>query len=181
MKKENFFPCYILVSISVLILTFKNNFSLVNRILVLGIAIFFGVALTHHFYEIKNSIDKSENEEGLTYENLFIILCAGFTAAITWAINHKFGYGPIVASGLVGMIVGTMVSPKKAGILYITSFIGMSSQEIVHSMTMAGVIGILAGFFIIFTQDIYAGIGGKGGTIAAFSTQLVRILMNLFV
>lgn len=66
MKKENFFLCYILVSISILFLAFKNNVSLIERVIVLGMAIFFGVALTHHFYEIKSSINRRIIEKDLT-------------------------------------------------------------------------------------------------------------------
>ncbi len=180
MKKENFFLCYILVSISILFLAFKNNVSLIERVIVLGMAIFFGVALTHHFYEIKSSINRRDYREGFNYENILLIICAGLSAAITWFINHTLGYGPIVANGIVGIIVG-LFSTKRAGAFYIASFIGMSSQEIVHSMTMAGIIGMFAGFLIIFTQEIYAGVGGKGGTIAAFSTMLIKLLMGLFI
>lgn len=46
-------------------------------------------------------------------------------------------------------------------------------------MTMAGVIGLVAGIVIIFSKEVYAGVGGKGGTTAALSTQLIRILLGL--
>lgn len=57
----------------------------------------------------------------------------------------------------------------------------MSGIGIVTSMAMAGLIGLFAGFVIIFSQEIYAGVGGKGGTIAALSTQLIRLILSLFI
>ncbi|NLY44665.1 MAG: hypothetical protein GX053_01535 [Tissierella sp.] len=119
--------------------------------------------------------------EKLNLDNLKILIGCSLAAILTWYINHKIGYGPIVANGIVGVIVALLFSSKKAGAYYIASFIGMSSQAIVPSMTMSGIIGLLAGFVIIFSQEVYAGMGGKGGTIAAFSTQLVRMILGFFI
>ncbi|NLY66428.1 MAG: hypothetical protein GX069_02580 [Tissierellia bacterium] len=110
-----------------------------------------------------------------------LVLGTSFSAAITWYLNHSLGLGPIIANGIVGVLVALLFSSKKAGAFYIASFIGMSSQGIVTSMVMAGIIGLFAGFVIIFSQEIYAGVGGKGGTIAVLSTQIIRLIMSLFV
>lgn len=181
MKKENFFLYYILVGISILFLAFINNEFLINRIIILGIIGFFVIALRDHFYEIKSSIDENNNIRKINYENMFLIIGTMLSAAITWYINHTLGYGPIIANGVVGIFVGLLFSSKMAGAFYIASFIGMSSIGVVNSMTMAGLIGLIAGIIIIFSQEIYAGVGGKGGTIAAFSTQLIRLIMSLFI
>lgn len=181
MKKHKFFLFYILISISILFIAFRNNDSLINRTIILGIIVFFGIALKDHFFEIKSLINVKNNRRKINYENIFLIIGTTLSAAITWYINHNLGYGPIIANGIVGIFVGLLFSTKKAGAFYIASFIGMSGQGIVHSVTMAGIIGLFAGFVIIFSQEIYAGIGGKGGTIAALSTQLIRILMSLFI
>lgn len=180
MKKENFFLCYVLVSISILFLAFRNNVSLVDRLIILGIGIFFATALWNHFYEVKGSIARNDNRRKVFYENIFLIVGTGLSAAITWYLNHVLGYGPVIANGLVGIVVGLFFSSKNAGAFYTASFIGMSSLGIVPSMTLAGVIGLVAGIVIIFSQEVYAGVGGKGGTTAALSTQLIRILLGLF-
>lgn len=181
MKKENFFLYYILISISILFLSFKNNDSFINRTIILGIICFFGIALRDHFYEIKSLISREKNIRKIDYQNIFLIIGTALSAAITWYINHTLGYGPIIANGIVGIFVGLLFSSKKAGAFYIASFIGMSGLRIVESMSMAGLIGLFAGFVIIFSKEVYDGIGGKGGTIAALSTQIVRLLMGLFI
>jgi hypothetical protein len=179
MKKENIFLCYILVSLSILLLAFVNSVSVANRIMILAIAAFFLVALKHHFHEVKSSIDRSDERKRLDYENILLVIGTGLSAAITWYLNHVLGYGPVIANGLVGIVVGLFFSSKNAGAFYTASFIGMSSLGIVPSMTLAGVIGLVAGIVIIFSQEVYAGVGGKGGTTAALSTQLIRILLGL--
>lgn len=182
MKKENFFLYYILISISILFLAFRNNDFLINRIIILGIIGFFGVALRDHFQEIKSLVNRKKGKiRKVNYESLFLIIGTALSAAITWYINHELGYGPIIANGIVGVAAGLLFSPKKAGAFYIASFIGMSAQEIVFSIPMAGFIGLFAGLVIIFSKEIYDGIGGKGGTIAALSTQLIRIIISLFI
>lgn len=182
MKKVNFFLYYILLSISILFLAFRYNDFLINRIIILGIIGFFVIALREHFYEIKSLVGEKDREDRrINYENLMLIIGTSLSAVITWYINHELGYGPIIANGLVGVVVATLFSAKKAGAFYIASFVGMSGLNAVSSMTMAGVIGLIVGIVIIFSQEIYAGIGGKGGTIAALSTQLIRIIMSFFV
>ncbi len=178
-KKENFFLLYILISTSILYLAYRNNESLLNRLIIIGIIAFFGVALINHFREIKGSINGNSKVK-IDYESLLLIIGTALSAALTWYLNHGLGYGPIIANGIVGVVVGLVFSSKKAGAFYTASFIGMSSQGVVSSMTLAGLIGLVAGFVIVFSQDVYAGVGGKGGTTAALSTQLIRLLMGLF-
>ncbi|GFN36126.1 hypothetical protein [Tepidimicrobium xylanilyticum] len=181
MRKENFFFYYILISLSILYIAFKNNDSIINRILILGIIVFFGMAIWDHFYEIKELIQVKSKIRKVNFENILLILGTTFAASITWHINHTLGYGHIIANGIVGIFVGLLFSKQKAGAFYIASFVGMSGEKIVSSMFMAGLIGLFAGFVIIFSKEVYDGIGGKGGTIAALSTQIVRLLMGLFI
>lgn len=114
-------------------------------------------------------------------ENGKLIVGTILSASITWILNHHLGLGPIVANGLIGVFVSLIFSPKLAGAFYISSFIGMSASFVIPTYLVAGIAGFISGFIIILTQAIYGGIGGKGGTIAAFTTQLVRTILTLFM
>lgn len=114
-------------------------------------------------------------------ENIKLIVGTILAASITWILNHSLGLGPIVANGLIGVFVSLLFSPKLAGAFYISSFIGMSASFVIPTYLVAGIAGFLSGLVIILTQTIYGGIGGKGGTIAAFSTQLVRTVLTFFI
>lgn len=110
------------------------------------------------------------------------ILIGGFiAAAITWFLNHRMGLGPIIANGIVGVMVSLFLSPKLAGAYYVASFVGMSSMAIIPSMLVAGFAGLLASLVIMFSKDIYGGIGGKGGTIASISTLVTMGFIYLFI
>lgn len=180
MKRESFFLFYIFISATILFLAFKHNTSIINRAIILGIIVFFGIALWDHFHEVKSLMQGENNIRKINYDHIFLIIGTTLAAAITWYINHTLDYGPIIANGLVGIFVGLLFSKQKAGAYYIASFVGMSGQGIVPSITMAGLIGMFAGFVIIFSKEIYDGVGGKGGTIAALSTQLIRLFTGLF-
>ncbi|MGO1470067.1 MAG: hypothetical protein ACTHW2_08605 [Tissierella sp.] len=116
----------------------------------------------------------------MTKNNIIIFTGSGLAALLTWYINHNLGHGSLVASGIVGVISALVFPANLAGAFYTASFVGMSSQAIIPSANIAALTGLIAGLVIIFSKDIYAGLGGKGGTSIAFSTQFTRIILNLF-
>lgn len=106
-----------------------------------------------------------------------VMLCAVIGATLTWYSNHRMGLGAIVANGLVGVVASTFLSNELAGITYTASFVGMSSLQVLPSLPMVSLAGLVVGLILLLTADIYAGIGGKGGTTAALSTIIAK---NLF-
>lgn len=171
-----------MVSIIILFLAFRNNDYLIGKLFILGIIVFLGIALRDHFYEVKDlKEDGSSHRKKINMGHIKILLGTILSAAITWYIHHELGHGPIIANGFIGVLVAVLFAPKEAGAYYAASFVGMSGQGIVPSMAMAGLIGLFAGVVILLSQEIYAGIGGKGGTTVAFSTQLVRIILSFFI
>lgn len=106
------------------------------------------------------------------------ILCAVLAAVITWYLNHEMGYGAIVANGLVGVIGAMLLPAQLSGTNFTASFIGMSSTAVIPTMSWASIAGIIVGIVIAYSPEIYAGIGGKGGTTSAFSVQVTKIIMN---
>lgn len=166
---------YILTSTIMIFIAYRSSESLISKILIVIVLFFFSVAIKSHF-KVMNREEKTK----FTKDTIIMILGTAFSAAITWYINHNLGYGPIVANGFVGILAAILISPKFAGGYYLASFIGMSSMAVMPSIMAASIAGVVAGIVIIFSTDIYAGMGGKGGTIAALSTQLVRIVLGLF-
>ena len=174
MRKINFFLIHILVGTIILFSSFKTNNVTVSRILLFAIIALFSIALFYHFKEIEELERKS-----CGIDCLKLLVGSFFASAITWYINHRLGLGPIIANGLVG-VVASLLFRKNSGAYYVASFIGMSSQAVIPSMIMSGLAGILAGLVIVFSKEIYHGIGGKGGTIAAFSAQISSIIVSFF-
>lgn len=109
-----------------------------------------------------------------------IIFFAFISAVITWILNHKMGYGAIVSNGLVGVLAGIFLPNTLAGTTYAASFIGMSGINVISSIFGASLGGLIVGIVLANTQEIYAGLGGKGGTTAALSTIITRTIISLF-
>ncbi|AOY74854.1 hypothetical protein [Clostridium formicaceticum] len=111
---------------------------------------------------------------------MYTIICACIGATITWYINHKMGYGAIVANGLIGVLAAILLPAPLAAATYIASFVGMSGLAVLSSPIAAAIGGIINGIVLVFSTEIYAGVGGKGGTTAAMSVQVTRAIMNFF-
>ncbi len=111
---------------------------------------------------------------------LYIFLCSFLGVTITWYINHKMGYGAIIANGLVGVMAATFLPNDLAGITYTSSFVGMSSLAVIPSMAAAILGSLIVGIVLLVTAEIYAGIGGKGGTTAALATIITKTILGFF-
>lgn len=166
---------YVLTSTIMIFVAYRSSELLISKILIALVLFLFSVAIKNHFKGIN-----TEEKTKFTMGTIIMILGTAFSAAITWHINHNLGYGPIIANGFVGLLAAILISPKFSGSYYLASFIGMSSMAVIPSIMVAGIAGIVAGIVITFSTQVYAGMGGKGGTIAALSTQLVRIVLGLF-
>lgn len=106
--------------------------------------------------------------------------CAIAGVTITWFINHQMGYGAFIANGMVGVVAAALLPAPLAGAMYTASFVGMSGLGVIPSLFGALIGGIVSGLVIVYTTEVYAGIGGKGGTIAAMSGHITRAILNLF-
>lgn len=169
-----FFVIHFLMGGLILLLSFFSENIMIRKMLILVVLFFFASALSKHYSLIKDIPTRE------FHVNNFKLLFGTFlAAAITWYVNHEMGLGPIIANGLIGLIA-SLIFPKNAGSYYVSSFIGMSSQAVMPSLFASGIAGIISGLVIIFSKEVYRGIGGKGGTVAAISTQFARMIMSLF-
>ncbi len=110
-------------------------------------------------------------------EILLTMAIAIAAASATWFINHELGYGALVASGLIGVIAGVTLPHHLAGAAYAASFVGMSANAVLPTMTTAWVAGAIAGIIIVSTGPVFGGIGGKGGTAAAAAVLITSALI----
>ncbi len=152
----------------------EDNFYKTEILIIFGS--FFAISLVDHF---KNVIEK-EDIAKINKRRIYILLCSFIGVTFTWFINHKMGYGAIIANGLVGVMAATFLPNDLAGITYTTSFVGMSSLVVIPSMGAAVLGSLIVGLIFLATAEIYTGIGGKGGTTAALSTIILKTVIRLF-
>lgn len=113
-------------------------------------------------------------------KKLYVLICAFIGVTLTWFINHQMGYGAIVANGLVGIIATILLPGSLAGVTYTASFVGMSSAIVIPSLLGAALGGLIVGMILLATTEIYAGIGGKGGTTAALASIITKTIVSIF-
>ena len=111
-------------------------------------------------------------------DQIITIITSVLSVIATYYLNHQLAMGPFFANGVVG-ISGALLLPKWAGGIYIASFVGMSSMEILPTMTSAFWVGIIVGLVFANTSPVFAGLGGKGGVTAATSVLFFRIILLL--
>lgn len=153
-----------------------NETNLYKTEIILIFASFFAISLQDHFRKLSEKTTSLK----LTRRSFYILLCSFVSVTITWFINHEMGYGPIIANGLVGVMAATFLPNDLAGVSYTTSFVGMSSLKVLPTLPSAMLGSVIVALVLIATADIYAGMGGKGGTTAALSTLITRTLLRLF-
>ena len=153
-----------------------NEDSLYKTEILMIIGVFFGISLIDHYKNLK--LDESKKK--IDKWSFYFLICSLIGVSLTWYINHKMGYGPVIANGLVGVMAAIFLTNDLAGITYTSSFIGMSSLAIIPTITTAILASFILWFVFLFTGEIYSGIGGKGGTTAALSTIVTIIIMNFF-
>jgi len=153
----------------------EENFYKTEILIILGG--FFAISLADH---LKKLIERDEDGNEINRENIYVLVCSFIGVTLTWFINHRMGYGAVIANGLVGVMAATFLPNDLAGITYTSSFVGMSSLAVIPSITVAALGSLIVALVFLITAEIYTGIGGKGGTTAALSTIITKAIMSIF-
>jgi hypothetical protein len=152
----------------------EENFYKTEILIIFGC--FFAISLVDHF---KKLIER-DGKIKVNKRSLYVLICSFIGVTLTWFINHEMGYGAIIANGLVGVMAAIFLPNDLAGITYTSSFVGMSSLTVIPSMGAAALGSLIVGLILLTTVEIYAGIGGKGGTTAALSTIITKTIIRIF-
>lgn len=107
-------------------------------------------------------------------------LAGGLATFYLGGLNAGFGnIGPVIAASAVGLtgfeILQKLGKSELAPPMYCGAFIGMSSYAF-FSIEMIAAAGLVSAAVYILANDLYAGSGGKLGTIAFIGTTAVRKL-----
>lgn len=152
----------------------ERNFYKTEILIIFGCL--FAISLVDHFKKLRQRDEKSK----INKKKISILICAFIGVTLTWFINHEMGYGAVIANGLVGVMAAIFLPNDLAGITYTSSFVGMSSLAVIPSITAATLGSLIVGLILLTTVEIYAGIGGKGGTTAALSTIITKMILRVF-
>lgn len=101
-----------------------------------------------------------------------LVAVAGAAAVATFAISVRLGYGPVIGSAVVGLVVGVAAPPllpaggTVAAVAFCASFVGMVSPDRLPNESATLLAGLVSGGLFVATMPAFAGLGGKLGTIA---------------
>lgn len=113
----------------------------------------------------------------LTKNDLIIFLSVIAGTLLSYILNHNFGLGPVVASGIVGLLGGLLL-PNYAVPIYSGSFAGMVSSMLIDNAFSILITGILAGVLFVSGLEVFKGYGGKLGATAYFGTLTASIFFD---
>ena len=99
-------------------------------------------------------------------------------AVVTYVLSVHAGFGPVVASALVGLLAG-LVRPRIDVPAYCGSFVGMASPVVFPSLESVALAGLVAGLGFVATTETFGGVGGKLGTLAFFGCLTVAAFAGL--
>jgi len=105
--------------------------------------------------------------------SLEILIIALIATPLTFYLSTIHGNGPVLASGVVGMLSGLVLhviypemGTNLAVVAICVSFAGMSSRERLPNFGMVLLVAVFTGVVFIFSTPHLGGAGGKLGTIA---------------
>lgn len=155
---------------------FQPNLGLILSFLVMGGALVRGLLL---FADRVQPASVSYSPTGVF--NLVLSTAAG--AVLTYLISVNLGAGPFIASALVGLIPGLLLLvllrndkhrrfADLPAAIYCGSFVGMTSSAVFPSVGGALLAGLIAGMLYLIGLTVFAGAGGKFGTVAFIAVTI---------
>ena len=111
-----------------------------------------------------------------TLQVFVVALAAGL---LTWYLNHHLQRGPILASAVITLCAGLLLpnifeqGNTLAAVAACASYVSMSANIRLRNSFETGIALILAASLFIVSTEIFVGVGGKLGTIAAVSVMTV--------
>jgi len=125
----------------------------------------------------KNLISEKDKINDIVYERSYysVVTAVLAGALITFFMSHELNLGPVVASGVVGLI-GAMASKKYEVPIYCGSFVGMSSILMFGDYQSLLFSAIISGMFFLIAGSVFSGFGGKLGMIAFGGTMTYSIV-----
>ncbi|ELY45199.1 hypothetical protein [Natronorubrum sulfidifaciens] len=99
-------------------------------------------------------------------------------AVVTYVLSVHAGFGPVLASALVGLLAG-LALPRIDVPAYCGSFVGMASPVAFPSLESVVLAGLIAGLGFVATTETFGGVGGKLGTLAFFGCLTAAAFVGL--
>jgi len=126
----------------------------------------------------KQEPSKSEEKKKRVYQ-LIMAIAGTVLTWLVWNPNKTTGYSGIsniIASAGLGLIAGVLFK-KHFDIFYSGTFAGMCSAAVIPAIYWAILLGVVVFAVWVALEKLFAGVGGKFGTIAMISGLIVATIV----
>jgi hypothetical protein len=118
------------------------------------------------------------------YEHVFVALWIPVGAMACFYLNHFLHLGPVISAGIVGSIASFVPQIKQhshylqqlPAAIYCGAFIGMSSTGVAPNFLFILTASFFTALLLILSKNLFAGIGGKLGTLAFAGVVITSLL-----
>jgi hypothetical protein len=140
-------------------------------------AVVFGLVLTTY---LTGRLHHKEHQ----YEHVLVALWIPVGAIACFYLNHFLQLGPVISAGVVGSIASFVPQLKKQShylqqlptAIYCGAFIGMSSVGVAPNFLFILTASFFTALLLILSKNLFAGIGGKLGTLAFAGVVITSFL-----
>ncbi len=162
---------YIILLVMVGTLLFSSAYQAWRTHPITGILAFITLvgALLTFYYEGRSLINLDSEPIGRR-THTYNFLAVFFGGVLTFYLSINLGLGAVIASSLVG-ILAHVLFPDVDVPAFCGSFVGMTSDLLFFSYQDVVLASVIAGIAYILTTKVFAGFGGKLGTIAFIGTS----------
>lgn len=126
------------------------------------------------------------------YEHILVVLWIPVGALASFYINHFLALGPVISAAAVGTAGSFIPGLNKQShymkqlpaAIYCGAFIGMSSMGVAPNITFILTASFFTAILLIVSKNLFAGVGGKLGTMAfagVVLTSFVYFLISSYV
>jgi hypothetical protein len=121
------------------------------------------------------------------YEHILVALWIPAGALITFYLNHFLNFGPVLSAAIVGTAASFIPNFRKQShylqqipaAMYCGAFIGMSSAGVAPNFLFITTASIFTALLLIISKNLFAGVGGKLGTLAFAGVVITSFLFFL--
>jgi len=121
------------------------------------------------------------------YEHILVALWIPVGSLASFYLNHFIKLGPVISAGTVGSIASLIPNIKKQShylrqlpaALYCGAFIGMSSIGVAPNFLFILTASFFTALLLILSKNLFAGVGGKLGTLAFAGVVITSFLYFL--
>ncbi|CAM4044245.1 hypothetical protein SAMN06265348_101520 [Pedobacter westerhofensis] len=121
------------------------------------------------------------------YEHVLVALWIPAGAFVTFYLNHFLKLGPVLSAAITGSAASFIPNLRKQShylqqlpaAIYCGAFIGMSSAGVAPNFLFITTASIFTAILLIISKNLFAGVGGKLGTLAFAGVAITSFLYFL--